>query len=346
MIKGIGESLNVMRQSQSLAPSSATNIASTPQAVETQRAIPKHRLDSYQRWAKTTAEQHSISASQVALQSLTQAKLLLQQLNRVLQHLQQQETKGREDARQAILDNAETLRQQVIALAPSYQGIQLLDHHFNLLSSASTVASHAFVFKSVDLIASKARAEKIHLQLGRHSRVMQLPAGYSRESLLQLISPVFKELGIALEWSGQELIYKASTQAWLAVQAGVLMMGEGQRLPAGELRQIRIEPRYHWQDPREWDLVNHDQLKASQAKIAKTQQKISQHSTEIQAIHQVLLDRVRGAQVKGIHVIGPEATSALNSLYKYMKPQPFSYQIASLMAQGNTNRDQVGALLG
>ncbi|KVW99814.1 hypothetical protein [Shewanella frigidimarina] len=345
MIKGIGESLNVMRQSQRLAPSSLTNIASQPQIIETQRTISKHRLDSYQRWAQTTAEQHSISASQVALQSLTQAKQLLQQLSRVLQVLQQ-ETKGREDSRQAMLDNAETLRQQLIALDPRYQGIQLLDHHFNLLSSSSAVASHAFVFKSVDLIAPKERTEKIHLQLGRLSRVMQLPAGYNRESLLHLISPVFKDLGIALEWVGQELIYKASAQAWLGVQAGVLMMGEGQRLPAGELRQILIEPRYHWQDPREWNLVNSEQLKTSQAKIAKTQQKINQHSAEIEAVHQVLLGRIRSVQTKGTDVIGLEATSALKSLYKYMQPHPFSYQIASLMAQGNTNRDQVGALLG
>ncbi|QDE30297.1 hypothetical protein [Shewanella polaris] len=346
MIKGVGESLNVMRQSQSLAPSSAAGIASQPQILEKQRSIPKHRLDSYQRWAKTTAEQHSISASQVALQSLNQAKQLLQQLGRVLQHVQRQDNGGREDPRHSLLDNAEALRQQIIALEPRYQGIQLLDHHFNLLSSTSNSASHAFVFKSVDLIATKEHAEKIHLQLGRQSRIVYLPAGYSRESLLQLITPIFKSLDINLEWTGQELIYKASTQAWLAVQAGVLMMGEGQRLPAGELRQIRIEPRYHWQDPREWDLVEQGQLKASQAKIAKTQQKISQQTAEIEAVHQLLLDRVKGAKVVNSNELGNEAKSALNSLYKYMKPHPFSYQIASLMAQGNTNRDQVGALLG
>ncbi|ABE56915.1 hypothetical protein Sden_3640 [Shewanella denitrificans OS217] len=339
MIKGVGESLNVMRQSQSLAPAAAaTGGVSSQFDTPAQHAIPKHRLDSYQRWAKATAEQHSISASQVTLQALTQAKQLLQQLAKLLQSAVQDELQARQNEK--LWDTAETLRQQLLGLKPQYQGIQLLDHHFNLLSTPANAAMHAFVFKSVDLCAPKDRDEKITIQLGKKTVVLTLAAGLSRQQLLQQMAPIFERLGISLELVADELVCKTHSAVWQLVCEGVLMMGEGQRLPAGELRQIRIEARYHWQDPREWGLSAIEQARPTLAKIAKTQQKIAQQANEINTIHQVLLARINAnSQAKDTQV-------ALNYLDKYMRPQPFSYQVTSLMAQSNTNRDQVGALLG
>jgi hypothetical protein len=338
MIKGVGESLNVMRQSQSLAPAAAaTGVVSSQFDTPAQNAIPKHRLDSYQRWAKATAEQHSISASQVTLQALVQAKQLLQQLTKLLQSAVQDEQQARQNEK--LWDTAETLRQQLLALKPQYQGIRLLDHHFNLLSSSNRAAMHAFVFKSVDLCAPKERDEKITVQLGSKALAFTLSSGLNRQQLLQQMQPSFERLGITLELVADVLVCKTNLAVWQLVCEGVLMMGEGQRLPAGELRQIRIEARYHWQDPREWSLVA-GQARATLAKIAKTQQKITEQMSEINAIHQLLLTRINAShQAKDTQL-------ALNYLGKYMRPQPFSYQMTSLMAQSNTNRDQVGALLG
>ncbi|NMH66725.1 hypothetical protein [Shewanella salipaludis] len=337
MIKGIGDSLNVLRQGQTLAAGNAGPVLPSQGAPKRQPAISRHRLASYGRWARTAREQHGISASQVALQALQQADTLLGQLKAQLQTaLSATHGAAQEDS----LTQAEQLRGQLTRIRPEYQGRALLDHQLNLLSPSRAAAPHVFCFKSVDLTSPKQRDENILIQLGKQSLQLLLPAGKDRQALNATLAPALASLGLSIDSSSGEAIFKALGPAWARLQEGVLMMGEGQRLPAGELRNIRLEERYGWQDPREWQLQPGAELKQSLAKIIKTRQKVTTQIQEILASHAVLLAKAQASTASA------QPQLDLQQLHKFMQPQPFAYQMTSLMAQGNTNRDQVTALLG
>ncbi|MEI8616390.1 hypothetical protein P4S54_23080 [Shewanella sp. PP-He15 brown] len=138
MIKGIGESLSQLRQSQTVTSHYVAPISGAPRSAPKARPIPKHRLEAYGRWAKVTQEQHNISASQVVLQSLSSAKSILGQLNKQLQTCLFSKSSVVEDA----LHKAEECRRQLIEIKPHYQGKRLLDHHLNLISASQPAALH------------------------------------------------------------------------------------------------------------------------------------------------------------------------------------------------------------
>lgn len=116
------------------------------------------------------------------------------------------------------------------------------------------------------------------------------------------------------------------------------MMGEGQRLPAGELRNVAVEPRYSWQDPRQWELSKASQSKSNIAKINKVLKKIVNQIDEIKRQQQGLAERFYPQDI--------DLDEIMKMLTHYLQPTPFSYQVTGLMAQSNTNRQQVSALLG
>lgn len=336
MVNAIGDSLNVLRQNQTVSSSHTAPVAPVQQGPQPTRALPKHRLASYGRWASSTKEQHQVSASQVALQALQQASSSLshirQQLYRVIRS-------GSGEMSQQPLFQAEQERQRLSQIRPHYRGQLLLDHHFNLLSQ-TPAAPHAFVLRSVDLTVPKQRDERILVQLGQRSLHVTLAAGLDRQQLNKVLANALAPLGLNVELINGECLFKAPSSVWQQVQEGLLMMGEGQRLPAGELRNIHLEERFSLQDPREWGFKADSNLKQTLAKVTKTQQKIDAQIQGILATHAALLSQMQTSMA----TIPPQAE--LQLLAKFMQPQPFVYQLTSLMAQGNANRDQVTALLG
>lgn len=337
MVNAIGDSLNLLRQNQTVSSSHAAPISPVqPPRSQQQRALPKHRLASYGRWASTTKEQHQVSASQVVLQALQQTSSLLTKMRQQL-HLAIRSGQG-EAGQQALLQ-AEQERQRLSQIRPQYRGQLLLDHHFNLLSQ-TPAAPHAFVLRSVDLTVPKQRDERILVQLGRRSLNVTLSAGLDRQQLSRVLANGLAALGLDVELVNGESLFKAPSHTWQKLQEGLLMMGEGQRLPAGELRNIHLEERFSLQDPREWALQMGSNLKQTLAKATKTQQKVDGQIQRILASHAALRSQMQ------VSMATIPTQAELLQLNKFMRPQPFVYQLTSLMAQGNANRDQVTALLG
>ncbi|MGI2022819.1 hypothetical protein SAMN05421840_106196 [Shewanella morhuae] len=336
MIKGIGESLTQLRQSQTVTSHYVAPLAASPRGDAKARPIPKHRLETYGRWAKVTQEQHNISASQVVLKSLLSAKELLSLLHRQLQSCLFNKTATPTEA----IEQAEQYRQQLLQIQPTYQGKLLLDHHFNLVSVSQPATTHQFRFRRVDLTASKNRDEHITLYGARKTLHLYLPANHDRLALQQIIEPVLAQLEISIDHSiSQETVFSVTSERWLVLNKGILMVGEGQRLPAGEPRNIHLEEIFSWQDPREWRFTDIDMLKVTLAKIAKVAKKIALQIEAIQASHRLLL-----AKAKQLNTVSLPKED-LQYLHKFMQPTPFAYQMISLLAQSNANREQVSALL-
>lgn len=336
MIKGIGESLTQLHQSQTVTSQYVAPISASPRSIPKARPIPKHRLEAYGRWAKVTQEQHNISASQVVLQSLILAKQLMGQLNKQLQTCLFNKNTIIEDT----LNRAEEVRRQLIEIKPHYQGKRLLDHHLNLISVSQPAALHLFKFRRVDLTSPKSRDERITLFTEKQTLHLLLPANKNRLALQEIIGPVLASIGIGIDRSSpHDTVFMAQDDTWTKLCGGILMVGEGQRLPAGEPRNIPLEEIFSWQDPREWHFDNTEKLKITLAKIAKVEKKETLQIEEINASHRLLLAKVKQLTASS------QPKVELQHLHKFMQPYPFSYQVTSLMAQGNTNREQVSALL-
>lgn len=336
MIKGIGESLSQLRQSQTVTSHYVAPISGAPRSTPKARPIPKHRLEAYGRWAKVTQEQHNISASQVVLQSLISAKSILGQLNKQLQTCLFSKNTVVEDA----LHKAEECRRQLIEIRPYYQGKRLLDHHLNLISASQPAALHFFRFRRVDLTSPKNRDERITLFTEKQTLHLLLPANKNRLELQDIIEPVLASIGISIDrLSTNDTVFTAPHETWMKLNGGILMVGEGQRLPAGEPRNIPLEEKFSWQDPREWNFTDTEKLKMTLAKVSKVDKKVTVQIDDIKASHRLLLVKVKQLTASS------QPKFELQHLHKFMQPYPFAYQVTSLMAQGNTNREQVSALL-
>lgn len=336
MIKGIGESLSQLRQSQTVTSHYVAPTSGAPRSTPKARPIPKHRLEAYGRWAKVTQEQHNISASQVVLQSLSAAKSILGQLNKQLQTRLLSKHSVVEDA----LHKAEECRRQLIEIKPHYQGKRLLDHHLNLITASQPAAVHFFKFRRVDLTLPKNRDELITLFTETQTLHLFLPANKNRSELQGIIEPVLASIGISIDrLSSDETVFTAPHETWIRFGGGILMVGEGQRLPAGEPRNIPLEEKFSWQDPREWNFTDPEQLKMTLAKVLKVEKKVTVQIDDIKASHRLLLLKAKQLTASS------QPKAELQVLHKFMQPSPFSYQVTSLMAQGNANREQVSALL-
>ncbi|ABZ78798.1 conserved hypothetical protein [Shewanella halifaxensis HAW-EB4] len=343
MLNGISDSLNVQQRSQTVAPTASVQLPVKEQTKANVASIPSHRLESYNRWAKVTQGQHKISASQVAELGLQQVQSLLKQLQG---HSQQSLSSNLESSK---LDSQQMnpslqIQQKLAQLEVSYQGKPLVDHQLNLISSQRPAAKHSFSLKSVDLSAVKPRDELINMQLGSESVRVLLPANAQPAELVSRLNNALKPLDMqVLRSSEGRIIFKSSKQQWLQVQAGLLMTGQGQRLPAGDARTIKVSEELNWQDPREWRFNSHADLKQTMAKIAKTRHKVESQLQELNNSQQHLKQQLQKVnQHKDAKL---DLDSTLTQVTGLMQSSPFSLQVTSLMAQANFTRPQISALL-
>ncbi|MCL1096245.1 hypothetical protein [Shewanella kaireitica] len=338
MLHGITDTLNIQQRSQSVAPAMGAQQVPNEQQVANTAAIPTHRLESYSKWAKVTQGQHKISASQVAEQGLQQVKALLKQLhNQVKQSLSKQ---------QSVQQQARTkqLQSQLAQLDISYQNKPLVDHQLNLISAARPAAKHNFSLKSVDLSVAKLRDEYITIQLGSDSSRVLLPANENANNLVQHLNSALKPLDIqaAVDRNGK-FIFQGSKSQWQQVQAGLLMTGQGQRLPAGEARSIKVSEELNWQDPREWRFGSNEELKQAMAKIAKSMHKVELQLQELAESKQKIQQQLQ--RINSQKPTSADLETTMTQLTNLMQPSPFNLQVTSLMAQANMTRTQVSALL-
>ncbi|WP_299571475.1 hypothetical protein [uncultured Shewanella sp.] len=339
MLKGISESLNVLQRNQTVAPAPTAVHDTKPAATKAVPSIPTHRLASYQKWAKVTQGQHAISANQVAEQGLLRVSQLLKKLQVPLNNASSQSGLTEQQT-----DTAKQIQQQLVALDISYQQQPLVDHQLNLINAERPAAKHFFQLKSVDLVGVKSRDERITIQYGENNARAFLPAHQNSQFLAKQLTSAFKDIGIAVQAPARNAAMLSSDHAeWLQIQTGLLMSGQGQRLPAGEARTVKVVEILSWQDPKEWCFDKAEDVKQTQVKVVKSLQKVSQQLVELRTSKQKVQQQLKRANHQ--QQLDGSLDINLAKLKEVMQPNPFSSQVTSLMAQANISRDHVSSLL-
>ncbi|WP_299489581.1 hypothetical protein [uncultured Shewanella sp.] len=351
MLNGVTDSLNVQHRSQTVSAPISELPQSLPNVQAKMSSIPTHRLESYVRWAKVTQGQHKISASQVAEHSLKHVIKLLKKLKKQVQISLKNTSPIQTEPDQTCL----RLQQMLLNLKPQYQGKTLIDHQLNVITPTRPASPRQFTLKSVELTKPKARDERISLQIGGAITNITLPANYSQARLASHLAANLKPLGIQLQ--AQQIannpaigspitpsLFNTHEKQWQLIKDGIFMTGQGQRLPAGEPRLIKVIEELNWQDPREWQFNSHSNLKQSMAKISKSLSKIEQQLQELGEVQQKI--RLQLKQINNGKQQDFDVQNTLQRLNTLMQPSPFSAHVRSLMAQANVNRNQVSSLLG
>ncbi|WP_144212026.1 hypothetical protein [Shewanella donghaensis] len=339
MLKGISESLNVLQRNQTVAPA-PTAVPDVQTAKAPSRPfIPTHRLASYQKWAKATQGQHVISANQTAEQGLQKVSQLLKKLQIPLKNANSHSGLSEQQT-----DSAKQIQQQLMAIDISYQQQPLVDHQLNLINASRPAAKHFFQLKSVDLLGVKSRDERITVQYGNHHARAFLPAHQNSFYLAKQLTSAFKDIGITVQAPARESAMLSSDHKnWQHIQSGLLMSGQGQRLPAGEARTVKVIEILSWQDPKEWRFNNPQEVKKTLAKVVKSQQKVNQQIGELRSSQLKIQQQLKRASQQQLQ--HASVAQNMEKLDKLMQPTPFASQVTSLMAQANVSRDHVSSLL-
>ncbi|WP_229381038.1 hypothetical protein [Shewanella psychropiezotolerans] len=344
MVTGVSDALSVQHRSQPLSAPINDRQAQSQLEPNHKSNIPTHRLESYSRWAKVTQGQHKVSASQVAEQGLRQITHILKQLKK-----QTQKALSVEGSLQTEKANmAKRIQNQLTKLKVEYQDTPLIDHQLNLITPSRPAAQREFTMKSVDLASTKPRDEYIQLQHNQKNASVFLPAKTPSQQLREQLALGMKVLGIDVfthkdSPSTQETIFSTNDKQWQQLKNGIMMTGQGQRLPAGEARNIKLDEKLSWQDPREWKFTSNDELRQAIAKINKSLHKVDQQLrdlTEAKLKVQHQLDKINRSHNSDNLVI-----ETLQTLDSAMQANPFSKQMTSIMAQANVTRAHVSSLL-
>lgn len=322
-------------------PVQAPPVAEPQQAerMKVARTIPEHRLQSYVKWANVAQAQHLVSANQVAEQALL---LMLKQLMKLKKQLEMAYFQGGRDTN--LIAQMQTSIGYLIQPDVSYQGQPLIDHQLNLLNQGRNPARYWFYFKSVELTSIKPVDERISLQIAQKTLSVFLPKIVGQEALIQILDANLAGAGVRTQLlNSGEAIYSCDKELWQQVQTGVVMSGQGQRLPAGETRTIKVQEVLNWQDPRDWQVSNVQQVKQTEAKVLKTIRKVERQLAELKASQQAIIERMM--QVNRQQNDQAQIQQALQQLQQQMNSTPFVNQVTSLMAQANVNRNQVAGIL-
>ncbi len=339
MINSISDSLSVQQRNPTLP-------AATGERLNTQKTQPlavsplsTHRLEIYVRWAKVTQGQHSISAYQVAEQGLKQVIQLLRQLKKQVQTALALSGELRTTKTTAAL----AIQSRLSRIRVEYRNKPLLDHQLNLISAKHPATPRQFTLRSIELAQTKPRDERVLVQLDSHSVMTLLPANQSQNALRAQLNQNLATLGISIAPStSPTTVFDCDESCWQKIIHGIMMTGQGQRLPAGEARIIKVEEQLSWQDPRQWRFGTELELKQTSAKVEKSLFKLQQQLRELNDAS----DKIH-RQLQRTNKQHPfeELEKTLKSLDRLMQATPFSLQMTSVMAQANVTRSQVSSLL-
>ncbi|MCL2915039.1 hypothetical protein L2725_14860 [Shewanella corallii] len=335
MINGVSDALKLAGQ---LAPVSqtvkSTATGNSPAQQQPQLLVGQFRHAAFERWAKMTEAQHRISSAQLAVQAQSQIHQMLKQMLQLLPQARSQQPQA-----QAQL---EQLRGELSRQQPSYLGLPLLDHQFNLRLNQQRALRRRFRLKSVNLASSKARDEQITLQLptaeGPLILSITLAAGDDGHSLSEQLTRALSVAGLQVSFDGSESIFECDDSQWPLLKEGLLLKGQGHRLPAGDTRLIKVQEQLHWQDPREWDLKTAQGLQQTEIKLTKTCRKLEA---------QIRQTRAQLAHLGNVLHTRPDTPEPelLETISNQFAKSPFSEQLKALLAQANLGRNQAKDLL-
>ncbi|WP_028108960.1 hypothetical protein [Ferrimonas futtsuensis] len=314
--------------------------APTVNASAQSRPVPatplsKHRLLCYDRWERISRGHHQVLYAQAAEETL------MQQWRRG-RKLQQMMSQALSQGSLAQAAEMERLRRQMLGRRGSFAGKALLDHRLEPVAERGASSPRLCQLKSVDLLSAKDRAEAIDLRIGDLWLQLPLPADGTPQKQLAVVQRALSQCGIEASSVEGQLQFALPDVLWQRLDGHWWMRGQGQRLPAGELRGIKLVELHHWQDPRGWILNDlqgiKDSLPRVQGVVAKLARLLKQMRHALELASERLLGERGGLQLQ-------ELSEQLDSLSQLLQPQGFGRRMQNLMAQANTSRNQTQALL-
>lgn len=335
MINGVSDALRLAGQ---LSPVNQTIKPLAPQelpAALPQIALGQFRSVAFERWAKMTTAQHRISSAQVANQAIGALQMLLRQMLKQIPAAIAQQNEAQ--------TQLAVLREQLCQLNPSYLGIPLLDYQLNLRIQQRRSAKRRFRLRAINLLSSKSREEQLTFHIptanGPEIICVRLSAHATEAELLIQLNRALQPIGITIEFGKDNQAELSCDDAlWQLMTGSITMSGQGQRLPAGDARQIQLDELQQWQDPYEWDLHTIEGLNQTRLKIQKTQRKLELQQRQTREQLRQLQHMLRQQPAL------PDET-VLIRLHNQLHQGPFNTQLSALLAQANLGRNQASDLL-
>ncbi|OXS02718.1 hypothetical protein [Shewanella algae] len=269
MIHSITDALKLAGQikpiSQS-APLLDMTVVDTTQ--ESWRELLPYRQVAFERWERATRLQHNISAMQLVDAGFEEVLRILDRMRPLLL------IKPSAEQFERLL----LLQKQLQQLQPNYLQYPLWDPTFSIIYPRRRALRRRFRLRAVSLLEPKHREENLQLLLpgsgGPQSLLLQLPANTDSSRLAQLLSEQLAPFGISLNVENQEAVFECDDQLWQQLQGNISLSGQGMRLPAGEMHNIKLEELLDWRDPREWRFDSPEMLRQSRAKLERSQRRI------------------------------------------------------------------------
>ncbi|QIZ76779.1 hypothetical protein [Ferrimonas lipolytica] len=319
---GVPDPIAVRQSNQSEASGAITS----PKATQTLPLVPisRQRLATYTHWEKLHRGHKESQRLELGLEGI---RRVLQLLVPLQQQLQQQ------PQRESLISR---LQQHLIDWQQQHGLQHGIDHRLQIFSAEAS--PRQFRLPSVDLLSKRKHDEVVTIRaLGKQQAVL-LPQGANSQRLKQELSRAFAQFDIKLLVTNGASLFEASESIWQALGGELSVQGQGQRLPAGELRPLRLKEHFHQQDPRSWKLgnVDHQQLVANAINMLTEQQRRLLHKQS------ALVEQLIG---KDFQVDYQALEQQLLQLKQQLDPQTYAEQLAALMAQANLSRLQSQALI-
>ncbi|WP_417347610.1 hypothetical protein [Ferrimonas sp.] len=297
--------------------------------------LSRHRLLCYDRWERISRGHHQVLYAQAAEETLMQQWRRARKLHQLM-------TQALSQGSLVQAEEMERFRRQMLGRRGSFAGNPLLDHRLEPVAERGASSPRLCQLNSVDLLSAKARAETIDLRIGDLWLQLPLPAQGTPQGQLALVQRALSQCGVEASIVEGQLQFALPEVLWQRLDGHWWMRGQGQRLPAGELRGIKLVELHHWQDPRGWIFTDLQGIRESlprvQGVVAKLARMLKQMRSALELASERLLGENGGLQLQEL----PQQLDALSLL---LKPQGFGQRMQNLMAQANTSRNQTQALL-
>lgn len=291
---------------------------------ESWRELLPYRQVAFERWERATRLQHNISAMQLVDAGFEEVLRVLERMRPLLL------IKPSAEQFERLL----SLQKQLQQLQPSYLQYPLWDPMFNIIYPRRRALRRRFRLKAVSLLEPKHREESLQLLLpgadGPQSLSLQLPAHTDPSRLAQLINEQLAPLGISLNVENQQAVFECDDQLWQQLQGNLSLSGQGMRLPAGEMHNIRLEELLDWRDPREWRFDSPEMLRQTRAKLERTARRIEHWRQDWQAQKQQVTSNL-------LQQLGEISLPPVDAC--------FGSQLEALLAQANIGRGHAEDLL-
>lgn len=288
------------------------------------RELLPFRQVAFERWERATRLQHNVSAMQLVDNGFEEVQRILERMRPLLLMKPSAEQ----------FERLQLLQKQLQQLQPSYLQYPLWDPMFNIIYPRRRALRRRFRLRAVSLLEPKHRDESLQLLLpgpgGPQSLLLQLPANTDSSRLAQLLTEQLAPFGISLELENQQAVLECDDQLWQQLQGSISLSGQGLRLPAGEMHNIRLEELLDWRDPREWRFDSPEALRQTRAKLERTQRRIEHWRQDWQAQQQQLLGNL-SLQLQEVSL--PQVNACFGS------------QLQALLAQANIGRGHAQDLL-